>query len=205
MAGAQQNAHRTRRESNANRKARIERTINETYSHRWEVGGGPGVLRFRSGEYKQQNNEIAFWTTAQYSFTQPLGVVVMATGGFGSAKLGNNAEDAVNPQIQNYAFVAGPQYRFIRKERFSVSGYVAGGLAYGRFSTGPKDFPPTVVGLWPSGYDGAFTAGLNLDYNFYPNLSARITPNYMATTFGGQVQNNKGVNVGVVYRFGRIR
>ncbi|WP_433968792.1 hypothetical protein [Tunturiibacter gelidiferens] len=31
--------HRTRRESSANRKARIARTTAETYSHRYEVAG----------------------------------------------------------------------------------------------------------------------------------------------------------------------
>ena len=39
----------TRRESNANRKARIERTTEETYSHRYELFGGGGYLRSRSG------------------------------------------------------------------------------------------------------------------------------------------------------------
>ena len=37
-----QSTHRTRRESNANRKARIARAIQDTYTHRWEVGGGGG-------------------------------------------------------------------------------------------------------------------------------------------------------------------
>ena len=47
--------------------------------------------------------------------------------------------------------------------------------------------------------------GANLDYNFYPNLAARVTPIYLGTTFGGTVQNNLGVNIGLVYRFGRIK
>ncbi len=45
---AAQSQHRTRRESNANRKARIARTVAETYGHRWEVAGGGGYQRFRS-------------------------------------------------------------------------------------------------------------------------------------------------------------
>ena len=40
-----------RRETNASRQARIQRTIDETYSHRWEVFGGGGYLRWRSGQY----------------------------------------------------------------------------------------------------------------------------------------------------------
>jgi hypothetical protein len=45
--------------------------------------------------------------------------------------------------------------------------------------------------------------GLNLDYNFYPNLAMRITPTFVGTTFGGSLQSNGGVNIGLVYRFGR--
>ncbi len=44
-----QTTRRTRRESSANRKARIARTIAETYDHRFEVAGGGGFLRFQSG------------------------------------------------------------------------------------------------------------------------------------------------------------
>ena len=49
---AGQSGRRTRRESNANRKARIAKTIQETYSHRWEAAGGGGYMRFRSGQFQ---------------------------------------------------------------------------------------------------------------------------------------------------------
>ena len=62
-AGAQSSKPR-RRESNQNRKNRIQRAVQETYTHKWEVGAGPGSLRFRSGEFKQQNNDVTFWTSA---------------------------------------------------------------------------------------------------------------------------------------------
>ena len=50
-----------------------------------------------------------------------------------------------------------------------------------------------------------FRSGVNYDYNFYPNLAFRVTPTYVGTTFGGTVQNNLGVNAGIVYRFGRLK
>ena len=200
-----QSTRRVRRESNANRRARIARTIDDTYSHRWEVGAGGGYMRFRSGEYKQQNNEVTFWTSGMYSLTPKLGVIGLAGGGFGSAKLNDTFVNATNPQIQNYDFMAGPSFRLVRKEKFSVSLYGAGGAGYGRFSTGPKDFPATTVGLWPSGTTAAYSAGLNLDYNLYPNLAVRLNPNYLGTRYGSSTQNSKGLNFGLVYRFGRVR
>ncbi len=84
-----QSTHRQRRESNANRKARIERTIQDTYTHRWEVGGGGGYLRFRSGENLQRNNQVSFWSTGTYSLNPKLGITGDVRGSYGNAKVGN--------------------------------------------------------------------------------------------------------------------
>jgi predicted porin len=64
-----------------------------------------------------------------------------------------------------------------------------------------------------------FILGANVDYNFYPNFAFRVTPTYVGTMFNGinltngipngtsngSIQNNLGVNAGIVYRFGRIK
>jgi len=86
--------HRTRRESSANRKARIARTIAETYSHRWEVGGGGGYLRFQSGSILQKNNEVTFWMTGTYFLNPKLGIIGDVRGAYGNAKIGNNTNTA---------------------------------------------------------------------------------------------------------------
>ena len=200
-----QSAHRKRRESNANRKARIERTIQDTYSHRWEVGGGGGYLRFRSGEDLQRNNEVTWWVSGTYFLDQKLGILVDASGAYGNAKVGNTIYNIPNPQISQYPFMAGPNYRFYRKEKYAISVFGTAGAAIGKFDTGSKGIPAQNLGLWPSDTRAAFSVGANLDYNFYPNLAARVTPIYLGTTFGGTVQNNLGVNIGLVYRFGRIK
>src|SRR5258708_7709489 len=66
-ASAQKDApRRARRETNAVRKARIERSIQETYTHRYEVFGGGGYMRFRSGEFTKRNNEVTWATNGSY-------------------------------------------------------------------------------------------------------------------------------------------
>src|SRR5260370_21897638 len=65
-----QTTRRTRRESSANRKSRIERTIAETYGHRFEVAGGGGYMRFQSGSLLQKNNEMTFFIARKY-FLKP--------------------------------------------------------------------------------------------------------------------------------------
>ena len=201
-AGAQ-SQHRTRRESSANRKARIARTVEETYSHRWEVGGGGGYLRFQSGPYLQQNNEVTFWSSALYTLNPKLGVVVEGRGGFGRAKVGNTIYNLFNPAISEFNMMAGPSYRFVAKEKYTVSGFAEGGAAYGKFAGDTLGLPSQNLGIWEQGYAASASAGVNLDYNVYPNLALRVSPSYLFTTYGGSFQHNKGVNVGVVYRFGR--
>ena len=201
-----QSTRRPRRESNANRKARIARTVAETYGHRWEVGGGGGYERFRSGQYQQQDNQITFWASTMYALNPKIGVIGEVRGAYGKAKLtnplpsGNNLN--FNPQISEYNFMAGPSYRFVRKEKFSVTGFAEGGMGLGKFDGDSKGLSAADIGVWTGNYAASFAAGANLDYNLYPNLAFRVTPTYLGTTFGGTLQNSKGVNVGVVYRFG---
>ena len=89
-AEAQTTTRRTRRESSANRKARIARTIAETYGHRFEVAGGGGYLRFQSGA-PQRNNEVTFFMTGTYFLNPKLGIIGDVRGAYGNAKIGNTA------------------------------------------------------------------------------------------------------------------
>ena len=66
---------RTKRESSANRKARIQKAVDDTYSHKWEVFGGGGYLRFRSGQNLQKNNEVTWATSATYMLNPRLGIM----------------------------------------------------------------------------------------------------------------------------------
>jgi hypothetical protein len=196
------------RETNANRKARIARQITETYTHRWEVGGGGGYMRFRSGNYTQKNSEITFWFNTTYYFNQKLGLTGEVRGAYGNAKAlqgQNNYLNLVkNPQISQYPFLIGPTYRFRLRQKTALSAFVLGGSALGKFDGDTKGIAPQQLGFW-SAFSArpAFSAGGSLDLNIYPNIAFRITPSYTATTFGGKVQNNAGFEMGLVYRIGR--
>ena len=205
MAAGAQTRRPARRETSATRKARVQRTIEDTYSHRWEAAGGGGYLRWRSGPYLQKNNEVTFWTGATYFLNPKLGITGGIDGAYGNAKIGNTIYNIPNPQISEYTFLAGPTYRLYAEQKAAISVYAEGGTALGKFGGGSKGIPDVDLGLWPSSNArAAFSGGVNFDYNFFPNLAARVSPTYVGTTFGGTVQNNFGINVGVVYRFGRI-
>lgn len=207
-----QKPRRSRRETNASRQARIQRTIEDTYSHKYEVIGGGGYLRFRSGEFTKKNNEVAWMAAGNYYLNPKLAVVADARGYFGNAKplLDNNnfQIQAPHPQINEYTFMGGGSYRFLTHEKAALSVQALGGVTWGQFSNGAKGLQGTQVGLWNDGWRPAFNIGVSADYNVYPNLALRVTPNYLATFYtspsGGTVQNQFGFTAGVIYRFGRL-
>ena len=209
LAGTSGHAQSTRRarETNAIRKARIARQVKETYTHRYEVAGGGGYLRFRSGPFTQKNSEITFWVDTTYYLNQKLGITGEIRGAYGNAKVlqGNPFANLTgNPQISEYPFLVGPTYRFRLREKTAISAFALGGVAIGKFDGASKGISAPTLGFWPStSARPAFSVGANLDLNLYPNLAFRIAPSYLGTTFGGKLQNNLGFEMGLVYRFGR--
>ena len=208
MKKRKQESH-ARRETNATRVARIQHTIQDTYTHRYEVIGGGGYLRFRSGDYTQKNNEVSWATALNYYLNPKLAIVGDARGSFGNAHQQQPLlyPQIVRPLINEYTFMGGASYRFYAKEKVAYSVQVLGGTAWGLFSGGGKGLTGPELGLWHDGFRPAFSVGVSADYNLYPNLAFRVTPTYVATDFvganGSTIQNNMGFNVGLVYRFGR--
>jgi hypothetical protein len=216
-----QTTRRTRRESSANRKSRIERTIAETYSHRFEVAGGGGYLRFQSGSQLQRNNEVTFFMTGTYFLNPKLGIIGDVRGAYGNAKIGNPVTPTspnlgFNPQISEYPLMGGVAYRLYAKEKIAVSVTAEGGAAIGKFDGGSKGFTSAELGVWQSTTKPVFSLGANFDYNLYPNIAFRVSPTYVGTFFRldpadtlhgppGTIQNNFGVNIGLVYRFGKMK
>jgi hypothetical protein len=221
-AATAQTTKRQRRETNANRQARIQRTVQDTYSHRYEVFGGGGYLRFRPGEYLKRSNEVTWAASGTYFLSQKLGVTADIRGSYGNANLPNifALSGDFTPQISEYMFMGGPTYRIRMTQQYAVSAFVTGGIAMPNFSGGNKGVDSQTVGLWYSNNRPVFSAGVNFDYNFYPNLAFRFTPTFVGTTFQGTTaigplatggsnvgsfQYDLGLNAGFVYRFGRIK
>ncbi|WP_047488473.1 hypothetical protein [Terriglobus sp. TAA 43] len=198
---------RSSRRQNANRQARIARNIADAYSHRWEVAGGGGFLRFRTGENLQKISEINFFANANYQLSPTLGIVGDVRGFYGNANIPNLyvKNGVYSPQISEYTFMAGPQYRFYAKEKYTLSANAVAGVAMSKFGGDAKGLRSEDLGMWPdSNAKFAYSFSVIADYNIYNNLAVRVQPTYVGTTFGGTVQNNLGIQAGVVYRFGRL-
>ncbi len=204
----QQNQVRMAQQAQARIRARrqemVRRVVEDTYSHKFEVYGGGGYVRFRPGQFLQQMNEAA-WNMGFTDYFRPrLGVTADVRGYYGTAFILNNPYNIFKPSISQYTFMAGPQYRIVSRIHWAISGQVLVGGAKGIFNATSGQLPGTLVGMWPNATDFAVDVGVPIDYNLGPALAVRVNPNYLFTTFGSSVQTkNIGYTVGIVYRFGR--
>jgi hypothetical protein len=187
----------------ARRQQRTQRVIQDTYSHKFEVYGGGGYTRFRPGSSLQNINESA-WNAGFTDYLRPrLGITADLRGYYGIAFITPNEFNILKPSISEYSFMAGPQYRFVRREHWAISGQVLVGGSKGNFNANGAELPGPLVGLWSNGTNVSFAAGVPIDYNVGPGLAVRLQPSYWLTTFGSTTQvKNLGFNAGLVYRFG---
>lgn len=188
----------------ARRKQRMQQAIEDTYTHKYEIYGGGGYMRFHPGANLQHINEPAWNGGFTYYLRRKLGLTVDFRGLYGTAYVGNNPYGLFKPAITQFTFMAGPQYRVMQRQRWAVSAQALVGATKGTFNGNSSLFPGTLLGMWSNGIDFSAGAAVPIDLNLGPGLAWRLSPNYMVTTFGGATQiKNLGFTSGLVYRFGR--
>jgi hypothetical protein len=185
------------------RRMRQQQIVEDTYTHKYEVYGGGGYIRFRPGPSLQHLNEEA-WNVGVTEWLRPkLGVTGDFRGYYGVANTLDNPYVIFRPSISQYTFMAGPQYRAYQGQHLGVSAQVLAGIGHGNFSTGTGGFTAQEVGLYPDGNVFNVSVGAALDYNLSPTLAVRLMPNYLLTDYGSTLQHNLGFTSGLVYRWGR--
>lgn len=190
----------------ARREARRAAAIRDVYSHLYEVNVGMGFLRFTPGANLQRTNFYAWNAGITRFYSDRLGITVDGRGYYGTAFVGLNQvtnSSVTRPAISTYTVMAGPTYRFYMQPKYSVSGRVLGGWARGNFSGDTNGFGGKALGMWDDSNTFAAGASLPLEYNVSPALSLRLAPEYLMTGFGSTTQNNFGVTMGLVARFGK--
>jgi hypothetical protein len=187
----------------ARRRVRIQQIIQDTYSHKFETYFGGGYLRFRPGSSLQKINESNWDVGVTDYFRGKLGVTADFRGYYGTTFTNVNEFQVFAPSISQYTFMAGPQLRFYEGQHWAWSGNVLAGIGHGNFGTGTGGLPPDLIGLYTDSNVVNVSVGASLDYNLGPALAIRLTPNYLMTDYGSELQHNLGFNAGIVYRFGR--
>jgi hypothetical protein len=201
----------------ARREQRRVQAIHDVYSHLYEIYVGAGYLRFFPGPgIPSQNGEPqkGLQRMTEYNwnvgvtryFNERLGVTVDGRGIYGSAYVGNNPNvngGIPKPAISQYSAMIGPNYRFLLKPKYSISGRVLAGGEWGNFSGDLGRATPAEEGLWPDGASVALSVSVPFEYNFSPEIGFRVAPEYFLTNFGSSIQNNRGFTGGIVVRWGK--
>lgn len=188
---------------NARRKIRIRQIIEDTYSHKYEVGFGGGALRFTPGNFLQHTTEAGWMIDFTDYLHGDLGVTADVRGYYGTAYTGTNPYSVFNPGISQYTFMGGPRYRFFKGQHWGWSADALAGLGHGNFGTGTNGLPPQDVGLFTDTNVLNVLGGVSADWNLGPALAIRFTANELITNYGSSFQESLGGGMGVVYRFGR--
>jgi len=186
----------------ARRAQRRAAAIREVYSHLYEGYFGAGYLRFTPGS-PQRVTEYNWNVGFTRYYNERLGVTIDGRGYYGTPFVGLNQFGLTKPAISQYAAMIGPTYRFYLQPKYSISGRVMGGYAYGNFSADTNGFGSVALGLYPDGSTFAADASVIVEYNLLPNIGLRVAPEGMLTGFGSTLQKSLGFTGGLVYRFGK--
>ncbi len=186
----------------ARRRARIRQIIAQTYNYKYELFMGGGYLRFRPGPVLQHNQEAA-WNLGltDYLGSSSWGITGEVRGYYGVAFTNTHPiNQAYEPSISQYVYLGGPTFRFFRGQHWGWTAQVLGGMGQGKFSINTNGLPPNLVGLYKDEWSPYLDVGASVDYNLSPGFAIRLTPNYLMSNYGGQIQNNKGWQIDLVYR-----
>lgn len=186
----------------ARRRQRTLQIIAHTYNYKYEVFGGGGYLRFRPGPTLQHNQE-AEWNLGltDYLGSSNWGITGEIRGYYGVAFTNTHPiNQAYHPSITQYVYLGGPTYRFFRGQHWGWTAQVLGGVGQGKFSVNTNGLPPQLVGLYKDETAPYVDFGASVDYNLSPGFAIRLTPEYLLSTYGGQLQGNKGWQIDLVYR-----
>jgi hypothetical protein len=185
------------------RRMRQQQVIQDTYTHKYEIYGGGGYVRFRPGPTLQHMNESA-WNLGVTEWIRPkLGITGDFRGYYGVANALDFEDRVYTPSISQYTFMAGPQYHFYESQHWSWNAQVLAGIGHGNFDTGTRGVPASNVGVYSNGNVFNVSVGAAVDYNLSPTLAVRLMPNYLLTDYGSTLQHNLGFTSGIVYRWGR--
>lgn len=167
-----------------------------------EVFGGYFVANMKPENTDFNRTTMNGWNTSITGYpTSRLGFTADFTGSYANAQpLANGSLSDVS--IHQYSYMAGPQFRVIRRERFETSFKALFGAARGYIPDGSLPAGSLTYGqLDQTVFAAQF--GSNLDVKVSKIMALRFSPGLYFTRFGNdETQKNFRFSVGPVFRFG---
>jgi len=182
---------------------------NVRYDYRWEIYGGFAYSHFNAGPNLIQGSNLGgFDVQAARFFTPRWAIAANGRGYYGTNGTAPNPYGIRGPFVNEYMFLAGPEYRGPSNQHISMLFHALFGGAYGDFTRDLQDqngnpVPPENVGFFNNQTTFASAIGGSIDLNRSPRLVFRISPDATLTDFGSAgIHEQFAISVGLVYRLG---
>jgi hypothetical protein len=185
------------------------------YNNRWEFYGGMAYAHLTAGPQLTQGSNLGgFDADASRFFTTRWALQGSVRGYYGTSGAAPNPYGIRGPFVNEYLFVAGPEYRGPSNEHVTTTVHALFGGAYGRFESALYDqqnnkVPPQAVGFYPNQVAFGSVLGGTVDLNRSSRLAFRISPDAILTDYsssyisGSRLKADFALSVGLVYRMGR--
>lgn len=167
----------------------------------YEVFAGASMLGLRPGGELSRVWLPGWQVAATRYFTGRLGATMDVSGFYGEREVATVGGGTRAVDFRQIALLGGPQIRLIRRERVQTNfralfGF-ANGAAQGQSGAG---VPPAVT---VGGSALAATFGSAVDIRLREKWALRVQPGVFLTRYGGELERNFRVSVGLVYSGGR--
>ena len=189
------------------------------YDRPWDVYAGMGYTNFLAGPALIQRSNLGGWEAAgSYWLNWHWGMLAdsrmyIGTSGVYPSDIPQPVGRITGPRIMQYYFMAGPEYRFLRRGKGSMTMHAIFGNTYGIYDAATlHGANVTQFGLFPTQWTFAGAVGGTYDYNYTPRLAWRVQSEVLLThygsndpaNYGGTSQQNFAFSVGLLVRMGHV-
>jgi len=185
------------------------------YNYRWEFYGGFAYAHLTAGPQLTEGSNLGGFDAEAARFFRPRWALAGSVRGYyGTSGAAPNPYGIRGPFVNEYLFVAGPEWRGPSNEHLTTTLHAMFGGAWGRFESALQDqngnkVPPAAVGFYPNQVAFGSVLGGTVDLNRSSKLAFRISPDAILTNYdnspipGSRLKADFAISVGLVYRMGR--
>lgn len=176
------------------------------YDNRWEVYGGMAYAHIHAGPNLVQGAHIGGFDAQGTRWLTPrIGAMANVRGYYGTSGVLPNRYNIEGPFVSEHFGLVGPTFLGPHNDHGAFSAHALFGGAYGYFTRGLSGHTPAELGFFDDQFAFGSAIGGNIDLNRSPKLAMRISPDWLMTRYGGKMENNFAISVGVLYRFSKKR
>ena len=178
-------------------------SIQSPYTFTNDIFVGGVFTRGASGPNLDDTNFGGWNLSGTHYFTPRLGATTDIQGFYGHAPIAPSSFTSSDPLVSKYVFLAGPQYRWRTRPRYSSSIRLLAGVTDTDSDTPSGTVFPATLGLYPNATKFAFKPGLAFDLNITPRMAFRYSGGVLVERQNGDFQRDFNLSVGLLFRLGR--